>query len=191
MLLLGVLQAQAAGQVAAGSFDLLETQVLTSSESSVVFSSIAATYGSTYQHLQIRATVRASGGGQEPLAMTINGVTATSSYRSHTLLGNGSTVTSIDQGNEAGMEYIGYIGNVTVVEAYAGVIIDILDPFETTKNTTARSLSGVANDSPRIALTSGVFLSTDAVNSIELTRYTGGTLEEFSRFSLYGYGKGV
>jgi hypothetical protein len=93
MLLLGVLQAQAAGQVAAGSFDLLETQVLTSSAASVTFSSLS-TYAADYQHLQIRIVSKVQTGygrlGNLFGSMETQRLTTAHDF----LRGNGSSVSS-------------------------------------------------------------------------------------------------
>jgi hypothetical protein len=66
-------------------------------------------------------------------------------------------------------------------------VTDILDPFETTKNKTVRTIAGaVTPDYARdITLSSGIFLSTSAMSSFTLLTRLG-SLAQYSRFSLYG-----
>ena len=168
-----------AGAGAAGSFDLLETQVLGSSAASVTFSSLS-TYASTYKHLQLRvsANVVTSAANQY---LRFNG--STSSYSSHFLEGTGSSVIS------------GHISAVTnranfmICNAdsnnFAGAVIDILDPFDANKNTTFRSFAGSARSGTNwLGLYSGAWYSTAALSSIELG--FGNNWTQYSRFSLYG-----
>lgn len=186
MLLLGVLQAQAAGQVAAGSFDLLETQVLASSAASVTFSSLS-TYAADYQHLQIRAVERTDrGDAVDTSKIQLNGVTA-SSYAYHYLNGDGSSVSSSAGASQTRILGGVNIGGTGTTSAFGAEVIDILDPFETTKNTTLRIMSGEVNAvAPQVRLVSGLFISTDAVTSITLAPNVGSNWVTGSRFSLYG-----
>lgn len=183
MLLLGVLQAQAAGQ-AAGSFDLLETQVLASSAASVTFSSLS-TYAADYQHLQIRAVIGATAANAR-LWMRLNGTT--SGYAWHMLRGNGSSVSSEGPTSQPAIRLINNIG--TTSNAYGAAIIDLLDAFDTAKNKTVRSLGGGATGANEINLNSGSSFSTSALDSVTFglgeTTISQQNLATGSRFSLYG-----
>jgi hypothetical protein len=185
MLLLGVVQAQAAGDVSFGSYDLLATEILTGSQASVTFSSLG-TLAAGYQHLQIRAlssTSRTPGG--DSLMMQFNGVTTTS-YSRHNLRGTGSSVSSSANASQSSM-YVGDTPSSDNVNFFGGHVIDILDPFETTKNTTFRALSGAANVGFNdIRLSSGAYFATSAITSITLFANVGPNLNTGSRFSLYG-----
>jgi hypothetical protein len=168
-----------AGAGAAGSFDLLETQTLSSSQASVTFSSLS-TYASTYQHLQIRVVT----------APTANGATlwgqfnadTTSNYNYHYLYGNGSAVSSSGAATSNGVLLGGVAGFENTY--FMGAVMDILDPFETTKNKVTRTLSGGA--AKEIDLCSGLWRSTNAISEIKLY-FTGTNLAQYSRFSLYGW----
>lgn len=176
---LGVLAVAGAGAgpvVAGNAYEWLETQVLTSDQASVTFSNLNSTYGSTYQHLQIRMAVFSD----TWITMRMNGVT-TGQYARHELRGNGSTVISTGASNQNTM-LIGLGSSATVPVA---TITDILDAFETTKNKTIRSLSGVATTTSYIQLTSGVWLDTAAITSVEIKHFDS-TFKTGSRFSLYG-----
>jgi hypothetical protein len=185
MLLLGVLQAQAAGQVAAGSFDLLETQVLASSAASVTFSSLS-TYAADYQHLQIRFAARStrSGNADDPLNLQFN--TITSGYFNHQLSGDGSSVTSGAGTSLSGIRVGRLTAASSTASAFGAGVIDVLDPFETTKNTTFRSLSG-STSANFISLFSGSHATTAALTEIKLLSGTANSLVTGSRFSIYGW----
>ena len=168
-----------AGAGAAGSFDLLETQVLGSTAASVTFSSLG-TY-SNYKHLQIRMVARASRSGAttDPLIVNLNSTTQT---YGHHLFGNGSSASS---GNIATSYSLldAITGATAATSAFGACVIDILDPFETTKNKTIRALTGA---NTVVSLSSTFWNFTTAVSSIELSAFSATNFLVGSRFSLYG-----
>jgi hypothetical protein len=173
------------GSRAAGAFDLLQTQVLGSAASSVTFSSLG-TYSSTYQHLQLRVVMRGNNSSAEQwdtLRFTFNGDSG-SNYAFHNLVGVGTSVVSGAATSQPRIQFDGFTGSAAASGSFGGGILDILDPFETSKNTTVRGLTGRTSGG-QVGLHSGVWLNTAAITSISLTCF-GGTLQQFSRFSLYG-----
>jgi hypothetical protein len=184
--------ATAGVSAAAGSFDLLETQVLGSSQASVTFASLS-TYAATYRHLEIRASVRTdrSGADSDPVVMQFNTDTG-SNYSRHGLGGyyiGGSR--SVYSNAAASQTSIMVSENAPVsgstASAFGYFIVDILDPFETTKNKTARSFSGMNASWSSVELRSGAWYNTSAVSSILLKPLVGGNFVQYSRFSLYGW----
>jgi hypothetical protein len=178
----------AASGVSAGSFDLLETQTLTGSASSVTFSSLSV-YASTYQHLQLRVLVRSNNAQVwEETKLTFNG--NSSGYRSHILAGTGSSVFSTwtDATDTYMKPWAFAVGANATANTFGAAVIDILDPFETTKNKTIRTLGGrvPSNGETRIALSSGLWANTAAVTSITIAPEAGSSWSQYSRFSLYG-----
>jgi hypothetical protein len=182
----GILSAAGAGVGVAGDYELIETSILTSSASSVTFSNLG-TYSSTYKHLQLRAVARhnAGAGGGSSL-MIFNGDTA-ANYSRHNLTGDGSTVFSQAQVSSSWIEIpaIGSAGNAANI--FGGHVIDILDPYSTTKNKTIRALAGKmsSDGGNNISLISGNWRSTASVTSMTFTP-NAGSLIAGSRFSLYG-----
>jgi hypothetical protein len=170
-----------AGPVGAGNaYEWLETTVLTGNQASVSFSNLNSTYGSTYQHLQLRIVTRDTftGGDGSTVLMRFNSDSG-SNYAYHQLKGNGSSVTSNGNANQSRIVFEqSSNGN------WSADIIDILDPFETTKNTTVRILSG-AQTTGFISLVSGFWNNTAALTTI-LLQTEGFNLAIGSRFSLYG-----
>lgn len=158
-----------------GAYDLLETQVLTSSASSVTFTGLGSY--SDYKHLQVRMVQITS--SIVGTYMQLNGDTGTN-YSTHYLIGTGSSAIS-GAGTSTSNPYAGYADDL----GGAG-IVDVLDFSNTNKYTTWKSLAG-ENDAitPRIALFSGAWLNTSAVTSMTFY-HTASNFQIGSRFSLYG-----
>ena len=188
MIPLGILAAAGGAVAAAGSYDLLATEILTSSQASVTFASLGD-YAADYQHLQIRFTGRSTRADTDSvLGITFN----SGNYSYHQLHGNGSTVAS---GGGGGLSNIyGYAmlaGGTLSAGVYSAGEIDILDPFLAAKNTTIRSLHGIAHSSyPRIVLLSGASFNTSAITNITFSDLFG-QLATGTRFSLYGLKAGA
>lgn len=176
-----------AGASVAGSYDLLETQVLGSNQTSVTFSNLASTYASTYKHLQFRIVTRTlRTGTDDALQVTFNSSGNTGA--SHQMWGNGSTVSSQAPTNE-----VQQIASYSLPAAnsaannFGAVIVDVLDPFDTNKNTTMRALAGKTGDTPVVSLSSLAWYNTAAVTTIKFdTRNGNFGFAANSRFSLYG-----
>ena len=186
MLLLGVLAAQAEGAVAAaGSYDLLETEILTGTQATVTFSSLGS-YSTDYQHLQLRIAARSNRASNvsDALDVVLNADTSTS-YAHHLLYGNGSSVNASQSTSNSKILLDRLTATSAAANSFGALVIDILDPFETTKNTTIRNLGGT-DSQPGIYLESGLYYKTDAITEIELAPTAGSAFEIGSRFSLYG-----
>ena len=187
MLLLGVLAAQAEGAVAGGTYDLLETEILTGSQASVTFSSLNSTYGADYQHLQVRFTSRITEtvGGAGTFYVNVNGDTG-SNYARHNLRGDGSSVLSYALTSSSTPDIGFTAGAESAANIFSAGVIDILDPFETTKYTTMRSASGLASGYKEVWLGSVLWMNTAALTSISFETYGVWEFVTGSRFSLYG-----
>jgi hypothetical protein len=185
MLLLGVVQAQAEA-VSAGSYDLLQTEILTGSQASVTFSSLGD-YAGTYQHLQIRALTRSTTGGtgSDYLYMQFNADTG-SNYSWHHLQGNGSTVSST-AATSTQFVRTGFVPRSgSTASNFGAAVIDILDPFESSKYTTSRTLTGTLDGTNNVViLYSGNWRDLDALTSIKLYPEAN-SFAQYSRFGLYG-----
>lgn len=156
----------------AAAYELISTTVLGSSQASVTFN-LSSAQRLAYKHLQVRYVGNQS--ANEFNHIQFNG--ATSTYYSHTLEGNGSTVTSSN----------GWTGVYCGTGYYASGMVntwicDILDPFSTTKNKTTRALGG----RNAVYLASGGWFSTAEVTSVTVGMPGATTFGATSRFSLYG-----
>jgi len=166
--------------------DILAEEVLTGTQSSVTFSSLGD-YAADYQHLQIRMTLRNDLSTNEAQSfIKFNGDTG-SNYTYHYLLGNGSSVSS-GSSTSRQLTWAGTsAGNTAGTNVFSASIIDILDPFETTKYTTTRVFSGIASPTNVVFLNSGVWMNTAALTSIELRpQVSSNNWVSGSRFTLIG-----
>jgi hypothetical protein len=187
---LGVLAVAGAGAgpvVAGNAYEWLETTVLGTATSSVTFSNLDTNYASTYQHLQIRMVGRTSGseGGQGAQIRLRFNSDSGSNYRHHYLYGDGAAMVS----NSGTATFVGlqrFTDSGATANAYGAMIVDILDAFESTKNTTVRWIGGNANNSSFIFMNSGLWINTAAITTIFLQPNVGGDFAAGSRFSLYG-----
>jgi hypothetical protein len=179
---LGILAS--AGGVPTGDYELIETVTLGSTQTSVTFSNLAQ-YASTYKHLQIRAVARSNAAVDNMgYRIRFNGGTSTD-YSFHRMQGNGSAVSAY---SDAAPTYFyitaGIIGSLGTANAFGVAVIDILDAFNTSKNTTTRSLNAARTN---ISLDSAGWFDTAAINSMVLE--TDASSPDFtagSRFSIYG-----
>lgn len=181
-ILLGVLnsQVEAAG---GGSFDLLETTLISTNTASVTFSSLGSY--SAYKHLQIRYTVRASADTWVELWLRMNN-SSSGEYARHQLRGTGSQVNSEASSASDTKIMIGQAAQTATTQAYYAGVIDILDFGSSNKNTTTRGLTGyTANGYDDVRLNSGLWNNTAAVTSLTILPASA-NLASGSRFSLYG-----
>lgn len=172
---------------AAGSYDLIQSEILTGSQASVTFD--VTGLGSNYQHLQIRYVVRSGiADVVDELFVYLNGDSG-ANYSNHYLRGNGSTVSSNAQTNASRIYDWGntITGNTAPSNSFGVGVMDILDPFETTKYTTIRILgaSPYAASAGYIALNSGSWRNTAAITSIQFD-LPASSFVSGSRFSIYG-----
>lgn len=140
---------------------------------------------SQYKHLQIRYSGRSNRADTDSiLGIRLNG--ATTNYYYHYLYGNGSTAISSSGTNTVIWWYAGLAGATLPSGVTASGVIDVLDPFSVTKNTTIRGVGGITHTSyPRATLNSAAWFSTAAVTSIELSDVFS-TMTPGTSFSLYG-----
>lgn len=166
---------------------LIQTVLLTQNEPTVTFSNLGD-YSGIYQHLQLVIVAKSTRADTDGSAyLQFNGDSGTN-YNSHYLRGNGSAVESgayTSSNNNGVFLYQGLPGNTNAANSFGGLIIDILDPFKTTKNTTVKALTGFTGSLNRIFLQSGAWRNTASITSITLDDFYG-DFAQYSRFSLYG-----
>jgi hypothetical protein len=171
-----------------GDFESIQTVSLTGTQATIEFTSIP----STFQHLQIRYFARTTRTtyGTDTLVMRINNI-STSSYSFHYIVGDGASAAAAGSSSQTNMS----IGNnslgTTVVNHFGVGVIDILDYKDTNKFKTIRALGGAdingvtAGYGGHVSLGSGLFQSTNAVSSIQITA-GGGSYTQYSHMALYG-----
>jgi hypothetical protein len=163
-----------------GSYDAIGTVTVGSGgQSTITFSSIP----STYKHLQIRGLILSSSPNNDIVARFNSDTGA--NYALHNLYGANSSVVAYSDTNitYASLGFTGDADNGPSV-----FITDLLDYSSTAKFKTTRSLNGnVKNATTRyINLMSGLWRSTNAINSITITHGAAVNFNQYSQFSLYG-----
>jgi hypothetical protein len=126
--------------------------------------------------------------------MILNANTTNTSYAAHALVGTGAVVGSgSDTGDSVFTSAIGQLAAAgSNASIYYPTVIDILDPYSTTKNKTVRGITGTeapdvgGNRARAIELKSMLFISTSSITSIQLDQALGTNFVAGSRFSLYG-----
>ena len=177
---LGILGASGAGLVS--DYELIESTILTSSQSSITFSNLG-TYSSTYKHLQLRMLTRVDQVNDQ-IRLRFNGDTG-SNYADHNLFGTGGGVVSQAATSATGIQFARTAYSSMTANSFSAIVLDVLDAYSTTKNTTIRALSGMTGGVNNLQLYSGFWNNTAAVSSVNI--YIGATnFVTGSRFSLYG-----
>lgn len=176
MPILGIIASQNYPRVTT-SYESIATATGNGSSGTITFSSIP----STYQHLQIRLQVIASGGGGQ--AIRFNSDTG-NNYARHNFGGNGSSVFA---SGTASTNMI-FIGDDAAATNPSLMIIDVHDYASTTKNKTVRSFFGHdRNGAGSVYLYSGLWMNTSAITSLSLGQgIFGGIFDTGTVASLYG-----
>ena len=168
--------------VAIGDFESIASVTLSSSQTSIAFSSIAA----TYTHLQIRGIIRTdrSAAAQDVIKMRFNSDTTETNYYNHYITGDGSSASSVANNNST----IGITSSTNATSQIQGIIvIDILDYANTNKYKTSRTLTGTdQNGSGQVWLASHLWKSTNAITSISFVPNLGTNFVQYSSLALYG-----
>jgi hypothetical protein len=187
---LGIFATAGAGGAAAGAFELITTTLLSTTATTVTFSSIPQ----TYKHLQIRVTLRTNQSSVQGFALTYANGNNGSPFNksSHQLIGNGSTVSSGYNTDYGDLNLLpgATPGNNASAGIFGATIIDVLDYTSTVKNKTFKSLggyvnSGSTNNDRRIGLYSGLWNDLTTISSITISA-SGASFVSGCRFSLYG-----
>lgn len=185
---LGILSSAGAGGAGGGAYELIESAILTSDQSSVTFSSIPQ----TYKHLQLRAVVRDTNifaATIRNMPMRFNGDSG-NNYFGHELTGQPDVGNVFSQSLGTPTSSIrprATLDDSATANVFVPSVWDILDYASTVKNTTVKILSGAPlpnSADAKISLSSGAYNNTSAITSITIlpaeNHKTG------SRFSLYG-----
>ena len=151
----------------------------------VTFSSIP----STYTHLQIRFMIKdtdTATSTQIPVNIRMNSDTTTSNYALHRLYGDGSTTGANGYTNTYSFVRAWFTSMSNVSNTFGVGIVDILDYANTNKYKTVRAIGGTeSNSAGAVALSSGLWMSTNAINTLYIYS-DNGNLAQYSHVALYG-----
>jgi hypothetical protein len=175
----------ARGQFEDTSFQSIASYTLSSSQSTITFSSIPT----TYQHLQIRYLARdtTSTVDANSLLLRFNGDSG-SNYTRHYFYSDGASLnigyvaqTNIDGGV--------VVGGGLAANCFGAGVIEILDAKDTSKFTTVRTISNAESNyggnKNYVMLQSGLWRDVSAINSITVTT-NGTSFAQYSQVALYG-----
>jgi hypothetical protein len=186
---LGIIASSISGHLftLVGNYDALATVTVPSGGlSSITFAGIPTT---GYTHLQIRGIVRdnrSNSGNGSYASLTYNS-TGGSLYTTHQLYGNGTTASSYGTSGNSTTEFARIADAGTTSGVFSTFTMDILDYANTNKNKTTRTLAGYDNNGGgQLYLWSGLWASTDAINSINIADAGGTLFSQYSSFALYG-----
>lgn len=165
-----------------GAYDALSTVTVgAGGAASVTFAGIP----NNYKHLQIRCLTKSSlAGPASAIGVQFNSVTT--GYFNHGLYGDGASAaayatTSANNGGSL------FIAGSSTTNMFGVGIIDVLDYASSSKNKTIRILSGADfNGSGQVRFASGSLASTSPITIFTLLDVNGGTLSQYSQFTLYG-----
>jgi hypothetical protein len=180
-----ILGVTASGFFNGEDFELISTFILSSNTPSITFD--VSSFASNYKHLQIRSLMRSTFASTwDSGSIRFNSDSGTN-YANHALGGTGSGSPYSESGTSR--SNIGLSGGALAASSlesniFTGSILDILDPFSSTKNTTTREFSGSVASERRVRFGSGFWANTAPVTSIQLA--CTGNFIPGSRFSLYG-----
>jgi len=180
MPILGIMASSRPAFELVGSYDSLATVTLSANTASIEFAGIP----SGYKHLQIRGSMIGASGGSL-IVGNFNSDTG-ANYTWHELNGAGSSAAAY---NGLSVSYSRWFGrNVgTSSTAPTGMVVDILDYANTSKNKTVRVLAGMdANGSGEVSLTSSLWLNTTAISSITIKTHDSVNFASGTSFALYG-----
>ena len=110
-----------------------------------------------------------------------------SNYADGYLYGVDTTGISVDYETNVGRMYFGNgTGSTATANAFGSFVIDILDFKDTNKYKSVRTLVGnMQSNYGQAFLTSGIWLSTNAITSLTFTS-NNGNFAQYSKFALYG-----
>jgi hypothetical protein len=186
MPILGVIASSRLAAPLVGDFESIATvSVGSGGAASAEFTSIPA----TYTHLQIRAIVRgADSSSNKNIYIQFNSDTG-SNYSWHLLAGNGSSASAGADFSVTAIAPQRMPANTSTAGLFGAVVADVLDYANTNKNKTVRTLAAFDDNAGGYGsifrLTSGLWMDTDAVTSIQMFMNIG-NIAEHSHFALYG-----
>jgi hypothetical protein len=162
------------GDYESNYFHHLETVRLSAATNGVSFTNLSRY--ADYRHFQIRFVSVLDGGGE--IGMTFNGDTTSGNYYHHQMYSTGGGI-GAGATNTYQLSY-------QWVAGINGTIVDLLEPFNTSKFKVSRAHSGnsVVGAGTNF-LSSHLWKNTAAINSINIFKFSG-NFSSGGRFSLYG-----
>jgi len=195
MPILGIIASAISGNLFApsGAYDSIATVTLSTSASTISFTSIP----STYTHLQLRGSIQSNRGGYNIDNATVRlNSDSGNNYSRHNVDASASTTTAPEAYGTGGASFGGPIPVVTGVatNVFNGFVLDVLDYANTSKYKTMRILAGydvngtggTGSFGGTVGLYSGAWQNTNAVTAITFAPVDGTNFTQYSTIALYG-----
>jgi len=166
------------------AIEAIATTYLEADATSVTFSSLGS-----YEHLQIRASLKTSRAASvhDALRVTFNSDTG-NNYSYHWMMGDSTNETAGHlAGGRLDLQQFTAEGTTTPASEFCTTIVDILDYRNASKNTSVMYACGFGGASfPRVTFGDGLWDDTAAVTSIILDQESSPNFVRGSVFTLYG-----
>ena len=160
----------------ANTYELIASQLLTTTTASITFSSIP----STYTDLKIVASVRSNGASEDYSSISINGVTT--GFTSIYVQGNGSSASSGSLARWGG----NYSAANNTANTFGSAELYFPNYLSSTyKSYSVDNVTETNGTTAYAGLVAGLWSNTSAISSITLTA-NGGSYVAYSNFYLYG-----
>ena len=163
--------------------EAIETVYLEADAASVTFASLGS-----YEHLQLRCHVRTDRAfSVDRLRVRLNADTGTN-YSNHRMYGQATTAAAAAETGHGAIDVYYIPAESEAATTYGGVILDILDYRNGSKNTTVQYSAGFVDpsDEEYMAFGSGLWDNVAAVTAIELAPDAGSNFVRGSEFTLFG-----
>ena len=186
--LLGILNSQAAGAGGGEAYDLLESEILSSSTSTITFTGLGSY--TDYQHLEIRYSVRNSANQNTNfLGMRINGDSTYGNYYFNNFFNDGGNFQSVAGDSrfmDLGRMPASYFGGSTAFGAGIASIMNFSDSSKKPVSKASYIMFPGNTGTDRAGVLVSDYETAGAVTSLTFTWEDGGNFESGSRISLYG-----
>lgn len=167
----------------ANTYTLISSDILTSSQASVTFSSIPATYSDLVLSISARSNVSSN---QDTINLRFNGNTG-SIYSNVRVFGSGSTSGSNTNANLDRMLAPYSNGNTATSNSFGSIEVYIPSYLVSqNKPLSAFGVSETDSATAYMAITAGLFSSTTAISSMTIAPENGTSWLSGSSFYLYG-----
>lgn len=169
------------------SYELIQSEILNDTEQSVTFD--VSSLSNTYQHLHLRTVLRSNRNDTNSRSVIQFNSDSQTNYVNHYIGTQGTgTIFAGDSpfAHSNGVVNIDSVAGLTqTADVFGSAVVDIYDPFETTKYTAVRFFDGQVGTFTRVSLNSGLWKNTASLTSINVLDLYGSFVAG-TRISLYG-----
>ena len=166
--------------------EAIETIYLEADAALVTFD-LSSSPANTYEHLQFRISARCdrASNPHDAILLNFNNDTGTN-YSNHSIYAGNTAKGAQPSTGDSAVVVWGVSAQSLAATVYAGIVVDILDYRNGSKNTTIQYSAGSEPAAYTLYFGSGLWDATAAVTEIDLTVHNGTDFMRGSEFTLYG-----